>query len=303
METRHLDLLRELRDRGTLAAVAEATHRTPSAVSQQLRAAERQAGMRLVEPAGRGLRLTTAGHVLADRAVEVAALLARTDADLAALRSEPAGPVRLAGLPSALEVLLPPVLTELSGSAIHLDIDDVDIAEDAFSALARDVDVVIAHSLDAQVPPGAAGLSCRTLAREALDIAVPTGHRLARRAGLRALHLVGEPWIGVPLGYPFDRVRLGVEAATGQPIEPVLRLRDNRVVAALVRAGVGIAVLPRFTTPPQPGLVTLPLLDVPSRRYVVALARPDRAERAAVRRVLDLLAAAGRAAEGPDPAL
>ena len=52
MDVRHLDLLRELRDRGTLAAVAAATHRTPSAVSQQLRTAERESGpsIRAIKP-------------------------------------------------------------------------------------------------------------------------------------------------------------------------------------------------------------------------------------------------------------
>jgi DNA-binding transcriptional LysR family regulator len=325
MEVRHLELLRELRDRGTLAAVARATHRTPSAVSQQLKAAERAAHTRLVEPAGRGLRLTEAGHLLADRAVEVATLLARTDAQLSDLHTEPVGTVRIAGLPSALEALLPTVLTRLaeedSGRNLRVELAEEDVAEHAFAALSADHDIVVAHTLDPSLaasgeatanatgnatqdrargrgrPAKPAGLVRHTLARESLDVALPAGHRLARRAALRAVHLVGEPWIGVPEGYPFDRVRRGVEAATGYTIEPVIRLRDNHLVAALVSAGHGIAVLPRFTTPPRSGLVTLPLLDVPSRRFVVALVRPDRAERAAVRVVLALLADAGRRAE------
>lgn len=297
MDARHLDLLRELRDRGTLAAVADATHRTPSAVSQQLRAAERQAGMRLAEPDGRRLRLTPAGMALAARAVEVETALARARADLDALRQSPTGRVALAGLPSALEVLVPSVLRRLRGTAIALTIEDVDIAEEEFSALACDHDLVIAHSLSDGAPRGAAGLTCRRLAREPLDLALPADHPLAGRAEIRAREVVSEPWIGVPLGYPFDAVRLAVEAATGLPIDPVVRLRDNHVVAALVAAGHGVAILPRFTTSPRAGVVTRPLRDVAARRYVVALARPDRAERAAVRHVLALLAEAGRRAE------
>ena len=71
------------------------------------------------------------------------------------------------------------------------------------------------------------------------------------------------------------------------------RLRDNRVVEALVAAGVGCALLPRFTTGPRPDVVTVPLADVRSVRSIVALARPDRAERAVVRRVLAALRAIG----------
>ena len=47
MDVRRLDLLRELAERGTVHAVAEATHRTPSAVSQQLKVLEREAGLPL----------------------------------------------------------------------------------------------------------------------------------------------------------------------------------------------------------------------------------------------------------------
>jgi DNA-binding transcriptional LysR family regulator len=50
MNVVHLQLLRELSIRGSLAAVAAATHRTPSALSQQLRTAEREIGVKLVEP-------------------------------------------------------------------------------------------------------------------------------------------------------------------------------------------------------------------------------------------------------------
>ncbi len=95
MEIRHLELLRDLRDRGTLAAVAEATYRTPSALSQQLRTAERDLGVALVEPASRGLRLTWAGEVLADGADDVLTALARVQDNLDASRGAPAGVVRV----------------------------------------------------------------------------------------------------------------------------------------------------------------------------------------------------------------
>ena len=110
MEVRHLELLRDLADRGSLAAVAAATHRTPSAVSQQLRTAERDLAVRLVEPDGRGLRLTPAGRLLATGAIDVATALARVPRGLDALRGEPAGEVSIGALPSAAEVLVPPLL-------------------------------------------------------------------------------------------------------------------------------------------------------------------------------------------------
>ena len=64
LDLRRLRLLRELHERGTVAAVADALQFTPSAVSQQLAVLEREAGVPLLEKAGRGLRLTDPALVL-----------------------------------------------------------------------------------------------------------------------------------------------------------------------------------------------------------------------------------------------
>src|SRR5690606_12143010 len=99
MDVRHLDLLREFADRGSVTAVARATHRTQSAVSQQLQTAQRELGAQLVEPLGRGLRLTEAGELLAARAVDVATVLAQVSADWDAFRHQPTGTVSIMALP------------------------------------------------------------------------------------------------------------------------------------------------------------------------------------------------------------
>ena len=68
LDLRRLRLLRELEERGTLAAVATALGYTPSAVSQQLSVLEKEVGVRLLEKAGRGVRLTDAGRLLSQHA-------------------------------------------------------------------------------------------------------------------------------------------------------------------------------------------------------------------------------------------
>lgn len=292
MDARHLSLLRELADRGSVAAVAAATFRTPSAVSQQLRTAERDLGVRLVEPAGRGLRLTDAGRMLADSGREVELALARAQARLDGLRDRPAGTVRIRALPSAMEYLAPALLDTLAEEPITIVLEDDDVSEAEYAGLTRDADLVIGHSLTGEVPRGAEHLARTTLCREPIDVALPTGHRLARRRSLGAREVITEPWIGVPEGYPFDTVLREVESVTGRSADVRQRARDNRVVAALVEAGHGIALLPRFTTR-HDGVVLRPLRDVHSTRWVVALARPDRAERAVVRRVVAELVGIG----------
>ncbi|PZU46328.1 MAG: LysR family transcriptional regulator [Arsenicicoccus sp.] len=293
METRHLELLRELAVRGTLAAVAEATHRTPSALSQQLRTAERDFGVALVEPVGRGLRLTTEGELLADAADEVCRVQAQVQARLDAARGEPRGRVSIGTLPSAGEALLPGLVEALRGSAIELTLDDFDLAEADYATRTLDVDVVIAHSLSGDVPAGAQRLTSHVLVREPIDVALPTDHPLASRERLHPRDLVGTTWIGVPEGYPFDTILLAVEALTGQTLERRQRLRDNQLIRALVGRGEGLALLPRFTTPADGRVVLRPLAGVPAQRAIVALCRPDRHARLAVRTVVDELERVG----------
>lgn len=289
MDLRHLDLLRELDDRGSLAAVARSTRRTPSAVSQQLRTAERAFGVPLAEPAGRGLRLTDAGRLLADCGRDVAAAVARAEARWADFRGRPAGTVTVAALPSAATFLLPPVLRDLEGVPIDVSVIDVDVAEAEYGALARDVDIVIAHSLAAEAPVAHPRLVSTHLVREPLDIAMSPDHPLARHPEVTPDQVAACAWIGVPAGYPFDSVLLAIKQATGRALDVRQRVRDNRLVEALVAGGDRLAVLPRFTTPTGAGIVLRPLAGIPTGRHVFALQRPDRAERRAAQRVLDAL--------------
>ncbi|MEN3120974.1 MULTISPECIES: LysR family transcriptional regulator [Janibacter] len=298
MDIRHLELLRDLRERGSLAAVAAATHRTPSALSQQLRTAQRSAGVPLVEPDGRGLRLTEAGALLADGADEVSAAMARVAARLEEHRGAPVGSVRIAGLPSGLTALLPGALTMLAASSVSIEIDDLDLAEHDYAAAAADADIVVAHSLTGEVPAGGEGLRSTVLVREPLDVAVPADHALAGRSELRPRDVVDETWIAVPEHYPFDTVLERIEAACGRRIDRRLRVRDNQLVAALVASGLGLALLPRYTTRTTDELALVPLTGVRSARWIVALSRPDRAERAAVRLVTARLVSAGAALVG-----
>jgi DNA-binding transcriptional LysR family regulator len=251
--------------------------------------------------------------LLADGAVRVATALARVQADLDALRDAPQGTVAIGALPSAAEVLLPELLVRLREGAIRVTVDDFDIAEADFARRAGDHDIVIGHTITGDAPRGTGHLWRTTLAREPLDVAVPADHPLAGRRELAPGDVVGERWVAVPEGYPFDTVLIAMENLTGRRIQRVQRVRDNRVVEALVAAGVGLALLPRFTTRPRPDVVTLPLSGVGAARHVVALARPDVAERRAVRTVLGHLAEIGAAAssratarrtveEGGDPA-
>src|ERR671914_3144091 len=98
LELRRLRLLRELNERGTIAAVADALRFTPSAISQQLAMLEREAGVPLLERAGRGVRLTDPALVLVEHAGVLLERAALAEADLAAAAGAVVGRARIAGI-------------------------------------------------------------------------------------------------------------------------------------------------------------------------------------------------------------
>src|SRR4051794_33546856 len=108
LDLRRLRLLRELHERGTIAAVADALQFTPSAVSQQLAMLERETGIRLLERAGRGVRLTDPALVLVEHAEGLLERAARAEADLAAAAGTGTGRARIAPFQSPSLRLPPP---------------------------------------------------------------------------------------------------------------------------------------------------------------------------------------------------
>jgi DNA-binding transcriptional LysR family regulator len=97
-----------------IAAVAEALSYTPSAVSQQLSALEREAGAPLLEKAGRRLRLTDAGLALAEPAAALPARAELAEAELERLPGELRGTVRVAAFQTAALAFLPNLLREVA---------------------------------------------------------------------------------------------------------------------------------------------------------------------------------------------
>jgi DNA-binding transcriptional LysR family regulator len=291
MDVARLDLLRELAERGSVTAVAEATGRTPSAVSQQLKVLEREAGMPLTERVGRGVVLTSAGHALARSAAEVAIALERAIALWDEFRNHPSGEVTLLTFPTIGAALLPSVLTDLrsvAGLVVRATDLDPELAE--FPDLTNDYDIVLAHTMPGELPWGGRGLRALPLLTEPLDVGMPADHRLAARSHVTPADLAGETWLGVPSGYPFERILHAIEQAGETRIDVSQRFSDMRIAEAFIHAGLGIALVPRFTSGTLPqGIVLKPLRGVASVRRIFALVRPDVAERLAVRTVLEVL--------------
>jgi DNA-binding transcriptional LysR family regulator len=299
MDVNQLALLRELAERGSVTEVAYALGKTPSAVSQQLRTLQRQMGTVLVERVGRGVRLTDAGHALAESSVRVATAIAEAEATWSAFQGGASGTVRMAIFYSAAELLVPGLLTRMRAHpGIALEIADRDVSQDDFAALTSDFDVVVAHRSDDVLPADRERLSVIPLLREPLDVALPLNHELASRSRVSPADVIHEDWVGVPLDFPLDRVLQAMSAQAGVAARVVHRTTHLPLTEKLVAAGHGVALLPRHTSLERASgrYVLLPLTDLRAGRRIEILMRPDRAARHAVRLVVEQLTAEAESA-------
>src|SRR5947199_10791771 len=107
LDVRRMRVLKEVAAKGSFSAAAESLAYTQSAVSQQIAALEREAGLQLVERSARGVHLTEAGRVLLGHADDILRRLSDAEAELEAMAGLRGGRLRLVAFPSAGASIMP----------------------------------------------------------------------------------------------------------------------------------------------------------------------------------------------------
>ncbi len=296
LDVRRLRALRELADRGTIAAAADALHLTPSAVSQQLAALEREVGHALVEPNGRSVRLTPSASVLLGHADRLFAQLERLDADLHAVTAGQAGTVRVGAFATAVSGLVAPALVDLRERhpGLSLAVTEAE-APEAFRGLAaRELDVVVSMAAEGTPGPDDARFARTELGPDALDAALPGDHPLAAAPAVALADLAGEPWVLPPAGWACDDVTRAACASAGFVPRVAHRVGGWEAAVALVAAGAGVALVPRLAAvAAPPGCVLRPLVGPVPARHLFAATRRGAEAAPAARAVVEALTRAG----------
>ena len=309
LDLRRLRLLRELHERGTIAAVADALQFTPSAVSQQLAMLERETGVKLLERAGRSVRLTDPALVLVGHAATLLSEVALAEADLAAAVGSVTGRGRIASFQSAARRIAIPAMAQLARDAPELHCELIGAEpEDALPALALgDVDLVVGDEWQHapwRMPPG---LERHELLLDPVVVALPANHAAARRRQRTVPlgELADAPWITGPTGLGWDELTERLCREHGRFTPRIRhRMNDAVVAAALVADGLGVALLPGLALPDDdPRIAVRSVAGARPTRAIHAVTRASDAARpstqallAAVRSVAERHARTARAA-------
>jgi DNA-binding transcriptional LysR family regulator len=280
IDVRRLRVLRELHVRGTVRAAAEALDYTPSAISQQLAALEREVGARLLERVGRNVRLTEAALVLVRHADDLLEGLEEAQAEVAAVAAgRVTGVVRVAAFQSALLRIVAPAIAALATSQPGVRVEAVEAeVEEAVPQLdLRHLDILVGDEYAGQPRPRHPELRRETVLREGINLVLPEDHEVSadRPLGPRLADLA---WAVCDAGTGHHDMHVRACRQVGG-FEPDMRYRSNdfAVQLEMVRVTGAGALLPDLVVDyDAAGVRVLPLDRSDAGRDVFLLTRRSR---------------------------
>lgn len=250
LDLHSLRIVRAIADNGTISGAARALGYSQPAISQHLRRAEAKLGMPLVTRAGRGVRLTEAGQVLARHAITITSALDAARGDLTELVGMRTGTVRIAAFPTASSTIVPRLLRAMRQLHPGVTVTYIEAEPPESLGMLRDglVDLAItfAYPGDRADPhrDGESSLETVPLFTEPVVLTLPAAHPLAGGETVELALLADERWIA---GCPLCRGHL-LAACETVGVSPVIELETDNAVAVLnlVASDLGVALLPRL---------------------------------------------------------
>lgn len=289
-----LSALRAVDVQGSVVAAADALGFTPSAISQQIKRLERQAGVPLLERVGRGVVLTTQGRELVDAGTRLLGELERIESGLHRTTGTVAGQIRLAAFSTAMRGLvapaIPSLLAEHPGLALSLverePWDTIDLVATG------QYEMGVVHSwgdVPIDVPDH---LSRVSITSDVADVIARRDHPLAHHHSVTPHDLVDEGWIATPEGTICRQWLSRMYDGTGR--RPLIAHESMEFAShlSMASAGLGIALVPRLgRSELTPDLVAIEVVDPVPTRDVAVVFRLTMTESPAVQAILAALAA------------
>ena len=268
LDVNRLRVLDAVARHGSVTAAARELAYSQSSVSHHLARLEAETGAQLLQRAGRGIRLTQAGQLLAGRAAEIIGRIDAADAELSAHVGLTAGRVRLAGFASAISSLVLPAAAALARDHPGLEIGSVDTHPPEALAMLRtgQVEVAIVFRYD-DAEDEAPGIRLHYLLDDPMYL-------LANRRTRGLASVSDATWVA---GCPHCRGHL-LALCQGAGFEPRIGYEsdDIALIQSLVAAGMCVATLPGLALRAHhaDGVVATKLPGLPRKVYAATYGDP-----------------------------
>jgi molybdate transport repressor ModE-like protein len=304
LDVKRMRILKEVADRGSFSAAAEALSYTQSAVSQQIAALEREAGTQLVTRGSRGIRLTEAGEALVRHADAILTRLADAEAELEAIAGLRGGRLRLAAFPTVGATLMPLAIAHFRERHPDIELTVRQLEPEDSLPLLKAGELDIALTIGPSTSTDTEGLDVKFLLDDPMFAALPLNHPLAHKSRVRLKDLKEESWIGTT-----DACSCGAlvrNHCIRMGFEPKITFEsdDYLAIQGLVAAGVGVAMIPTLAlTTVRDDIVIRDLGTEAPIRQIGAATLPGAQRSPAARAMLDVLHEVSGAYAKPAPHL
>ncbi|GAB3295529.1 LysR family transcriptional regulator [Epidermidibacterium keratini] len=267
-----LRVLDAVAQHGSIGAAAAALHVTAPAVSQHLRKLSRESGVALLEPDGRGVRLSAAGRVLAEHARVASDAIAHAERDLAELSGEAMGPLRVGAVGSALRGLSQRALGHLRDHhpKVSPQVSDGEGIDMLPALRAGELDLAIVESWSTRPIRLPSLVETQVVGEEPVYVAVAADHRAASWDQARLHDLSDETWASCATGT--DAYEALVQTMRDHGLEPRIahRIGDYTSQLVIVAGGHAISLVPELARHQAPEGVVFVRCDSRIRRQIVA---------------------------------
>jgi DNA-binding transcriptional LysR family regulator len=252
-------------DQGGFTAASRRLGLSQPAVSRAVATLEKELGLRLLVRSRDGLSLTEAGSLALTHAREAARHLSLMHTEIAALAGEITGTLSLASLPSVTGTLVAPQLQTFTERHPAVTIRLLEGSEQEV----RDwLDQGAAEAGVVSLP--VKGLAVAVLGEQDMVAAVPADNRLADWTEVNYAELAKEPFIRSTGGCA--EVYTPVARRAGVEFDVAFEAREMSAVLEIVRAGLGVSIVPSAGLPDLPdGVVVRPLVPKTVRRLGIAV--------------------------------
>jgi molybdate transport repressor ModE-like protein len=290
LDVKRMRILKEVADRGSFSAAAEALSYTQSAVSQQIAALEREAGTQLVTRGSRGIRLTEAGEALVRHADAILTRLADAEAELEAIAGLRGGRLRMAAFPTVGATLMPLAIATFRQRHPDVELTVRQLEPEDSLPLLKSGELDIALTIEPNTIQDTDGLESTFLLDDPMFAALPLDHRLANKPRVRLKDLASEAWIGTTDACSCGSLVRNHCIRVGFEPRVTFESDDYLQIQGLVAAGVGVAMIPTLAlTTVRDDIVIRDLGNEAPVRKIAAATLPGAHRSPAARAMLDVL--------------